>query len=157
MAKDDFRFVICVGIPLVGVPRVGVPQEGDPKVVGGVLLFSLSSFKFSTSREFLSRTAGFTEIYSQYFKIIFGTQILLNSLAPFELRIQYEYAQPQFEDGARDVNNIWVPVIMRDPPRHCLTKFDCYFSHGLSFNNFINQASGFQTSKKDSWEFSDLQ
>ena len=50
-----------MGIPFVGVPRVGVP-----KVVGGVLLFALSSFRFNASREFRSRIAGFTEIYSQY-------------------------------------------------------------------------------------------
>ena len=49
------------------------------------------------------------------------------------------------EEGAKDVNNIWVPVIIRVRSRHCLTKLDCNFSHGLSFNNFINQTSGFQT------------
>lgn len=113
--------------------------------MGGVLLFALSSFKFSASREFRSRIAGFTELYSQYFKVIFGTQILLTSLTPFILSIEYEYAQTQFEDGVRDVNNIWVQVIIRVPPRHCLTKLDCNFSHGLSFNNFINQRSGSQT------------
>ena len=76
-----------------------------------MLLFALSSLRFNASREFRSRIAGLTEIYSQYFKVIFETQILVTSLAPFILRIEYEYAKTLFEDGARDVNNIWVPVV----------------------------------------------
>ena len=51
----------------MGIPFVGVPLVGVPKVVGGVLLFALSSFRFNASREFRSRIAGLTEVYSQYF------------------------------------------------------------------------------------------
>ena len=61
-----------MGIPFVGVPRVGVP-----KVVGGVLLFALSSFRFNASREFRSRIAGLTEIYFQSNDSILATVMLV--------------------------------------------------------------------------------
>ena len=31
--------------------------------------------------------------------------------AHFTLRIKYEYSQPQLEEGARDVNNIWAILV----------------------------------------------
>ena len=42
---------------------------------------------------------------------LWNSNIVDNSGAFFKLKIQYEYTQTQCEEGARDDNNIWVPVV----------------------------------------------
>ena len=48
----------------------------------------------------------------EYFCNHFNPNIFAISGALFTLAIQYEFIQTQFEEGARDVNNIWVTVVI---------------------------------------------
>ena len=42
---------------------------------------------------------------------LWGSNIVDITDALFILRIQFEYTQTQCDEGARDVKNIWVPVV----------------------------------------------
>ena len=52
-----------------------------------------------------------TESFSFMISNLWHSNIVDISGALFMLRIQYEYTQIKFDEGARDVNNIWFPEI----------------------------------------------
>ena len=58
-----------------------------------------------------------TESFSFMISNLWHSNIVDISGALFILRTQFQYTQNQFEEGARDVNNILVPEIIFSEPR----------------------------------------